>query len=202
MYSNVINYYCDLLQSQYRYRTKARATIEALVKKTIDGFFDNVNISNCFDLDTATGEQLTILGKWVGIPRTLYGVQVLNFFWKFSQLDTPRLGMSTLDNVEVGKFKRLTDINTGSYSFSDDNMRFFIKMKIILNNCNGSSKDIDQLLYDFFGDDVVVVDTYNKIINYYVNPLWQPIFDVLASQNWIPKNQGVKLNVIYQSYSN
>lgn len=63
------SYYADLLILQFRSKPKAYATIKALV----DGLIQNqlpFDLQDAFDIDTAVGAQLDILGeKYAGISR-------------------------------------------------------------------------------------------------------------------------------------
>lgn len=64
------NYYSDLLILQYKTLPKARATISALVKQAVDGGF-LLKLVDAFGLHTAVGKQLDILGKYIGLSRTV-----------------------------------------------------------------------------------------------------------------------------------
>ena len=62
------NYYADLLILQYKTQPKARATIKALIKELYaDGSLSEM--VNAFNLDTAVGKQLDLLGKYIGLSR-------------------------------------------------------------------------------------------------------------------------------------
>lgn len=66
--SEYTDYYADLLILQYKTQPKARATISALTDKVIaDGLL--MDVINGFNLDTAVGKQLDILGKYIGLSR-------------------------------------------------------------------------------------------------------------------------------------
>ena len=66
------DYYRDLLILQYRNKTKARGTIGVLAELAIMDKLP-LEVKDGFDIDTAEGVQLDILGKWVGIDRYSYG---------------------------------------------------------------------------------------------------------------------------------
>lgn len=64
----LLDYYADLLILQYKTQPKARATIQALANEAysadiLDG------IINGFNIETAVGKQLDILGKYIGLSR-------------------------------------------------------------------------------------------------------------------------------------
>lgn len=66
--SEYTDYYADLLILQYKTQPKARATISALTDKVIaDGLL--LDVINGFNIDTAVGKQLDILGQYIGLSR-------------------------------------------------------------------------------------------------------------------------------------
>lgn len=67
----IVQYYQDLLILQYRGKTKARATIDALVRMVVADQLPR-SMQNAFDLETAEGVQLDVIGKIVGATRYGY----------------------------------------------------------------------------------------------------------------------------------
>ena len=101
--SDIENYYANLLILQYRTLDKARAHIKALVrnafangllKKVIDGF----------NIDTAVGKQLDILGKYIGLSRNV----------KTILSDTGSTVLDDSDYRLLLKFKLLSNITFAS----------------------------------------------------------------------------------------
>lgn len=65
---DIKDYYANLLIIQYRNLPNARGTIESLVGESYaDGI--SLDVLNAFDLETAVGQQLDILGKYIGLNR-------------------------------------------------------------------------------------------------------------------------------------
>lgn len=64
----LIDYYANLLILQYRGKPKAYATIQAFVKMFI---MDQIptQVQDAFNLDSAVGVQLDVLGKYAGVSR-------------------------------------------------------------------------------------------------------------------------------------
>ena len=60
-------YYSNLLILQYHNKPKAKATIEAVVNLLPDELIQEV--INGFDIETAEGKQLDILGEYIGVDR-------------------------------------------------------------------------------------------------------------------------------------
>lgn len=68
--SEYTDYYADLLILQYKTQPKARATISALTDKVIaDGLL--LDVINGFNILTAEGKQLDVLGKYIGLSRNV-----------------------------------------------------------------------------------------------------------------------------------
>ena len=60
----------SLLLTQYRESPNLIGLIEAYLSEVIEAQDAIKEIPSKFDLDSATGDQLTIIGKWLGFPRT------------------------------------------------------------------------------------------------------------------------------------
>lgn len=68
--NEIKDYYANLLILQYRTLEKARAHIKALVRNAYaDGLLKKV--IDGFNIDTAVGKQLDILGKYIGLGRNV-----------------------------------------------------------------------------------------------------------------------------------
>lgn len=65
-------YYADLLISQYKDKPNAYAMIKAIVDMAIMDLLP-VDMRDAFDIDTAIGAQLDLLGKYQGIDRYSFG---------------------------------------------------------------------------------------------------------------------------------
>lgn len=126
----IIKYYAGLLVIQYVNKPKASATVETSVTGVVMPQADltkvtlPIAVQDAFALTgspTATGVQLDILGKYVGVSRSGIGAS----------------GPLTLDD---------TDFLT------------LIRFAIATNNFGSSLKDITGRLYEFFGDELLVID--------------------------------------------
>jgi Protein of unknown function (DUF2612) len=70
--SEIIDYYANLLIIQYIGKPKAYATIQAVVGPVIIDQLPTV-VENAFQLSTAIGVQLDVLGDYAGVSRNGYG---------------------------------------------------------------------------------------------------------------------------------
>lgn len=67
--AELIGYYSNLLILQYIRLPKARGTVQATVKPIIMDQLPR-KVQNAFDLSSAVGVQLDVVGKYVGVKRT------------------------------------------------------------------------------------------------------------------------------------
>jgi len=151
------NYYGGLLIVQYKTKPKAQATVRLLAAlPNGDGLLDQEMA--CFDLNTAVGVQLDILGRIVGVQREVYGLDLSHTFFSFTRYaDTP-------DSVGFGRYTDnpySTDLwlrynNWAVYTLTDFELRTLIKLKIIFNNAYSSLKDLKEGLYAAFAGDIDV----------------------------------------------
>jgi len=65
-------YYANLLILQYKGKPKAYATVEYLASMAIMDQLP-LSIQAAFDIETSVGDQLDVIGKYVGISRNGYG---------------------------------------------------------------------------------------------------------------------------------
>lgn len=97
-------YYADLLILQYRSKPRAYATIQA----SVDLFIQNqilFAIRDAFDIDTAIGAQLDILGKYAGVSRLV---------------NTFTMGTVALDDDDYRELVRMKfALNTSGSSLAD-----------------------------------------------------------------------------------
>ena len=158
-------YYSNTLIVQYHDKPKAKQTIEMLVKLVYSNML-LMQIRDAFDWKTAVGEQLDIIGKWVGVSR-VYNVNLLTepklSYPQYSRLD-PIITTSDLQggysdyetfNDNDGGQLRYNDLQSIGNKLDDNNYRMIIGLKIIYNSINHVAGEIDKAIYDFFGGEII-----------------------------------------------
>ena len=153
------NYYGGLLIVQYKTKPKAQATVRLLAAlPNGDGLLDQEMA--CFDLNTAVGVQLDILGRIVGVQREVYGLDLEHTFFSFTRYDgepdSIGFGRYTDNPYSTDLFLRYN--NWAVYTLTDFELRTLIKLKIIFNNAYSSLKDLKEGLYAAFAGDIDVVE--------------------------------------------
>jgi hypothetical protein len=164
MWLDVLDKYAGLLIIQYRYLPKASATMRLIANQNVcDGL--PFTEQNCFDLDTASGEQLTVLGKIIGVPRDVSGLDLAHTFFAFVRYNDTSAG------IGFGRYKTSpypSDLwyrynNYAIYTTSDFELRSLIRLKIISNNTYMSLKNLVELITDVFGTDITVGESAKSL---------------------------------------
>lgn len=139
--TDVINYYANLLILQYVGKPKAYATIQADAAPVVMGLLPN-QVMNAYNLDTAVGVQLDVLGKYVGVNRSGYGPS----------------GFITLDDTDYRTFIRLgiarNTLGSSLYVIQNFLHQFFEGDIFVFDN-----KDM-QLSYYLNSDDISIELAY------------------------------------------
>lgn len=201
----IIDYYTNLLIIQYNNLPNARAQITLYVTELIANgvIFD---VRDGYDLDTAVGVQLDVLGKYIGADRFYTGQDLTDFF-SFATYDTDpiygigdHIGYADYDNVgtKAGKFLTYDDVLSQTYALNDADFRTLLKLKILQNNSNHSDKEINDGIFELFGNLLIPQDNYDMTMDYFVDPSIAQIIDVANEKGLLPKPMGVKLNIISQ----
>lgn len=202
----LLNYYANLLIIEYNGKPKAKATIELLTKLVL-GFTDIpllLQIQNSFDWKTAKGNQLDIIGKWVGVSRFYKG----SLFWNDTFLSYPNsndlVPTDNTDNYQHGYSNYNTfDTDTGNtltyenlgfveQSLNDDDYRTVIGLKIIKNSINHTCKNIDDAIWEYF-DHTVYTTWGSMALTYNYPSSMNNIMEVCNSKNVLPAPMGIQI---------
>lgn len=153
------DYYANLLIMQYHNKPRAKETIKSSTSSIPDQLI--LDIINGYNIDIAEGNQLDILGIYVGVDRNYIDDGVL------SQL-------------------------------SDEDYRMIIKLKAISNTSTLSSKDLDDSLYNFFGNTVRMDSAGNMEMTYFVPINKTPVILAAIQKEVLPRPMGVRCSYIIE----
>lgn len=193
---NVIEYYKNLLIIQYNNKKKARAEIGLHITTLLANDIIS-KVQDGYDIETAVGLQLDVLGKYIGKDRFLSQIAALtgDFFAMTSYFDEgSEVGMSDYSSftTDVGGSVFYDDLQLNQ-KLSDDNYRFVLKLRIIQNNIDHSHKSIDDGLFTFFGDGLVM-SASNMTIYYFVDSALLNKAIIAFDKDVLPRPIGVGLN--------
>lgn len=191
------NYYAGLLIIQYGSKPKAIATIKCLVNNSLCDDLPQ-QLRDAWDLDSAFGAQLTIIGRIVGVPRNIYGLDLAHTFWSFARYafgggnGFNRYSSSLNGNL----FKRYA--SNATYTLSDFEMKALINLRIMYNNYYTSLKVIKESLYTLFGGSIDIIDNLDSTIDYNFEEPYHNVGAVCEFLgNVLPKPMGITQTINY-----
>lgn len=200
--AEIIQYYINLLIIQYTGKPNIEGTVSALVDAAIA---ENVvfDIRDGFNIATAVGAQLDIIGKYVGIDRFYTGSLYSGEHFAFLTYtdDTPsaiQTGFSDYTDFETkeGRTLKYADIVSGTLALGDDDYRTILLLKILQNNINHSHQSIDQGLFDFFGTSVRADSTGDMLMTYFIPETETAVIEVAVQKDVLPRPMGVGIQNI------
>jgi hypothetical protein len=202
--AELILYYVNLLIIQYHIKTKAKATISALVGEEM--IYDiAIAVRDGFNLETAIGKQLEILGSIIGVDRLITGASFTrNYFGYALYTDVaPFTYYGYADYTDTSadeQFRLYIEDNRALYDLNDTELRMMLKMQIIKNNSNGSMKAIDDLLLSFFPDQVIFSERYPMGEAFIFAESLRRIATIAQAEDLLPRPSGVNLTVTFVPY--
>lgn len=194
---DIVNYYKNLLIIQYHNQPNAQATIELLINEVLASeiAFD---VREGYNVDTAVGVQLDVIGKYVGIDRFFQGQDLTGYFSLLLQGATPDVGQvgfttQALFPSETSQTLIYADILSTTQTLTDDSFRTLIKFQIINNNSNFSHQAIDSNLFKFFGNGIIADSNGNMKMFYFVTRDFFQIATIALQKGILPKPMGVEI---------
>ena len=196
-YDELLKYYSGLLIIQYRAKTKAIATIKLLVNSVYSDDLPR-EIQTCFDLDTAVGAQLDIIGRIVGVPRNIFGLNLVHTFFSFTDYSSgASIGFGDYSDSPYSEDLFYQYNLNAVYTLSDYELSTLIKLKIIANCKYTSLKDIKEALYANFAGDIDITDTGVMTATYTAKAIYTNAMTSAQFLGILPKPMGVALTITY-----
>lgn len=121
--------YDDLITSEHADKPKFVATVDLSVKPSLDQQAVVNAFAADFDIDTAIGAQLDVVGQWVGIGRKIK-IPLTGVYFSFNIA-----GLGFNQGVWMGPY----DPTTGLTSLPDEAYRILLRAEIALNNWDGTT---------------------------------------------------------------
>lgn len=199
--NGTIKYYTDLLLYQYNDKPRSRATIDLLAGAAICDLV-MLEMQDAFDVETAEGPQLDVIGEYVGFNRIVPIVVPRNYFQLTdytAPLPSP-IGLTDYNDptLNAGSVFYLYIYQNATFnSLTDEQYRFMIKLKIVLNKLFNSLKNIEDALAQFFGLTVVCFDETNMSMTYFTQGTPPYLLQLAIELNLLPRPIGVRINGIF-----
>ncbi|MBN3822362.1 DUF2612 domain-containing protein [Burkholderia sp. Ac-20384] len=170
------NDYTDLITSEHQPRQKFMATVSTLIQPVVDQINVLLSMPGQFDLESAKGAQLNVVGEWVGIGRQVVIPKV-----DYSP-DGPTISTSVITSLD------------------DDTYRLLIIAKIAANNWDGTTESLAELLQILFppesGTLIFVEDNFDMSMTIGIsNAIPSITFLSLLFNQYLPiKPSGVRID--------
>jgi hypothetical protein len=149
----------NLVTSEHADKPKFMAMLAGLLQPLADIVAVAASLPGLYDLDTAAGIQLDVIGLWVGISRNI----AVPISGVYLTLGNASLGLG------VGRLRGPNDPLTGLVSLPDDAFRTVIRGKIAQNHWDGTIPGIYSIWNTLFGSTgigIKVTDNLNMSITY------------------------------------
>jgi hypothetical protein len=143
--------YTTLITSEHNGRPNFMALLQALVQPSIDSQNLCNTFPSLFDIEVAVGDQLDIIGRWVGVSRNL-SVPVTGVFFSWGIVG---LGWGQ------GNWTSPFDTSAGMIVLADGDYRTLLLATIASNQWDGTipgAYDIMQLLFELTGVQMIIQD--------------------------------------------
>ncbi|AMG53780.1 DUF2612 domain-containing protein [Citrobacter amalonaticus] len=155
--------YTGLITNYHATKPKFFDHIDLSTRPLIDISTATRGLVSAFDIDTAVGVQLDILGLWIGrsriVSQPISGV--------YFSLDIDGLGF------DQGVWQGPHDPDSGYTTLSDETYRIIIKAKIAINNWDGRNDSLPPILdaaLEGSGLKMQIVDNQDMTISIWVFP--------------------------------
>lgn len=128
--------YTELITNYHAVRPLFSQHVDLSTRPLTDVSAALCGLLTAFDIDTAVGQQLDILGLWIGRSRYV-AIPISGIFFSW---DTEGLG------YDQGVWQGPYDPDTGYNALSDETYRVILKAKIAINNWNGQNDTLPPIL--------------------------------------------------------
>lgn len=155
--------YTDLITNYHRGKPLFVDHVDLSTRPLTDTSTALQNLLTAFDIDSAVGVQLDVLGEWIGRTR-IVSQPIAGVYFSF---DTDGLGW------DQGVWQGPYDPDAGFTSLSDDTYRIVLKAKIAINSWDGQNDSLPAILetaLDGSGLKMQIVDNQDMTISVWVFP--------------------------------
>lgn len=199
----LVDYTVNQLIIQYNNKPKAQATIRLLAETLLaNGIIWDV--MNGYNVDTAVGKQLDIIGKYVGIDRFFNVTDPVDYFalTDYVEVDPDseqKYGFTDYANFDEDQFNGTMNYNSVlsiKNRLNDDDFRVLIKLKIIQNHSNHSHKSINDSIFQFFGLDIIPYSDDGMKMTYFVISGFTDIIRAAMIKEVLPRPMGVGIGFV------
>lgn len=150
-----------------------------------------------FDLDAAIGSQLDVDGQWIGFPRTIGGVLLVQFFG-FAD-DPTALTFGELSDPSVGgRFLELGENTSTTATLADPEYRLLLRAKILQNDWDGTVAEFEAAVADVVAIPTTVIDPGTNVLLIMPSAAVDPVLSqLLTGFDLLPRAAGVLYQFVF-----
>ena len=146
--------YIERVPVQHRERPKFKATLTAFVSPFARLQELLADTTRQYDVDEAIGNQLDVVGQWVGVSRNIpTPLDGIYFEWQGSK----SVGWN------AGQWKGRYDPAAGLVALDDDTYRSLVKLHIAANSWDGTTDKAYQAWSEIFTGSQVVIEDHQDM---------------------------------------
>ncbi|EOI6000501.1 DUF2612 domain-containing protein [Salmonella enterica] len=203
MNDDIINRYTLMLIKQYWEKPKAKSEIQAMLRhwQIIADFIRN---PDNFDLDQVTGYRLDVIGRIVGLARSVPEVIAKIFFGFDGHINSASFSSkSDVSFIGAPFFSKFAPAY-GDYQLGDNEYRRFLKVKIAKNAASStiSSDDrvsLQEVIQAAFNGEAYVTDRKDMTLALNISPKVPPEeLRLIVQLGLLPRPAGVRYDYFYQ----
>lgn len=180
--------YTNFVTSEHRNKPKFFATLQACLKPIVRVQEVTSSIPAKFDVDTAVGHQLDVIGEWVGVSRFIRTpLTGIYFAWD----DTATVGWDS------GIWKDEFAPTTGISELSDEFYRILIRAKIAANRWDGTIPSAYAIWREIFTNNTIIIQdlqNMSMIVGVVGSPLDAVTQALLTGGYLALKPEGVRIS--------
>ncbi|MDR0454708.1 MAG: DUF2612 domain-containing protein [Deferribacteraceae bacterium] len=201
MGNDFIKEYLAMLILQYSDMPKAKGEMTAIIGNFSKIYSLYENFRSEFDLDAATGKQLDLIGKIIGLQRNV-PYAIAKRFFGFSEYEKSGAFADKNDSfLAVYPFADKFSPKYTNFQMDDYTYRLFIKLKIAKNissvyMISGERTGIQEAALNAFGAAAYVIDNLNMTLTIYINNKIAELIEYIVSLDLLPRPQGVSYKYV------
>jgi len=145
--------YTDLITSEHQDKPNFIALVEGLAAPYVQVINLLQSLTTLFDVQFAVGQQLDVIGQWVGISRNV-AIPITGVYFTWDGLYTV--------GFDYGSWQP-SDLPTSITSLPDDAYRILIQAKIAANGWDGTTEGAYKIWSSVFSQFTILIQDYQNM---------------------------------------